>query len=183
MPLLILLLLCQSAAALEITALDRSAGIVEFSEKIEISSVRFSTDAFGGAMALPISNSRDGREFANIRIMNKNLYDKMMTDSRKPHTENCLPPAVKVISARTLKPSARIANVEISFDGELAATFGVLKTHTKGGGVSYRMLTPDNFKFKSSALRKSVRELVIEAGIKAASEKNGQPERQIAAVH
>jgi hypothetical protein len=180
-PLLILLLLCQHAAALEITALDRSSGVVEFSEKIEITSVRFSTDAFGGAVALPISNSRDGREFANIRIMNKNLYGKMMTNADRPCAEDCQYPAVKVISARKLKPSARIANVEISFDGELAVTFGLLKARTKSGGVSYRMLTPDNFKFKFSALRKSVRELVIEAGIRA--EKDAQPERQIAVVH
>lgn len=173
MQLLTLLLICRCASALEITAANRAGGYIQFSGNMEITGVRFAADAFGGAVSLPLDSSRNGRAFANIRIMNKNLYDKVMTAGTAAQGDKS-PVAVKVLSARRLESASRIANVDISFDGELAVTFGLLKTHKKDGGSAYKMLSPANFKFKSQPLRKQVREMVIEAGCKAAAKgKNG----------
>ncbi|MFA5162070.1 MAG: hypothetical protein WC421_07465 [Elusimicrobiales bacterium] len=168
MQLLTLLLACGCARALEITAADRAGGFIQLSGGIEITGVRFSTDAFGGAVALALDNSRDGRTFANIRIMNKNLYGKLMAANAAQQAGKT-DIDVKVLSARKLASPSRIANVDIAFDGELAATFGLLKTRGKSG-TAYKMLSPASFKFKSGALRKRVRELVIQAGMKAAGE-------------
>jgi hypothetical protein len=177
---LVLSIFCISKAlALEVTSIkitgrkdDSFTATLELSQVIEITDVEFSKNTDGQwSFKLPLTRSGE-KSYANIFVQSKNLYERICKSAAGAFAKNkTKPPVLTFLSARKLDSSYRIANVNVSFDGELAVTFGLLRSEgffrVVSPHITYKASYPGNLKVKDSNLKRKIDSIVIREGQKA----------------
>lgn len=163
----LVLSLAARPGALEITnaglsgpASSAKADIV-FSGAISVKNIALKKDA----VVMPLTVYKE-REYADIKLLSKGLYWKLRSCFDKGgcgSKAKAAVPAIKVEGVRVSTASARAANVEVSFDGELKVVFGVVKNLYGGLWVAY----PPDFKVKGAPLKGAIAKAVMEAYTKA----------------
>ncbi|MFH1619759.1 MAG: hypothetical protein ABIG11_07615 [bacterium] len=121
-------------------------------------------------LRMPVTVSKAGRKYADVRLLSRKLYNSLIAfkpAAFKPKAVRAAKPSFKVLSARKLSSTYRVANVEVDFDADLAVTAGLLKKREGNYSVSW----PGSFRIKDSAFRKEVEKAVVEAGLKELSSK------------
>ena len=87
-----------------------------------------------GAVIMPVTDNK-GKKFTDIKLLSKNLYGKLETCFKN----GCAPakpgaaPKLKIGSFKPLKSPVRLANVELTFDGELLAVAGLMASKKEEG--------------------------------------------------
>jgi len=72
---------------------------------------------------------------------------------------------IKVEEFKPLKSKVRVANAEVSFDGELSVSLGVMASSKEPG--AFWVAFPDTLEFKDEALKARIEETVKAAWAKA----------------
>ncbi|GEM_PF-1786137 len=110
-----------------------------------------------GFVKMPFDRSKN-RKYFNIRILAKNLHTKMVRAFRGlSDKEKSVVPSFKVEETQKLLSRFRVANVNVSFDGELIVTFGLLKLERGKCAVSY----PKHLEITNGILKKRVEKEVL----------------------
>lgn len=159
----LVLSLASAAGAVEITRAELSgkpaspeADIV-FSCAIAVTNIAYKK----AAVVMPLTAYK-GREYADIRLLSKDLYRKLETclsGGRCVSKAKAAAPAVRVERVKLLKSGTRMANAEVSFDGELQAVLGVMKSRYGGVWVAY----PPDFRVGDAALKRAIAKAVKDA--------------------
>jgi hypothetical protein len=154
-------LLPAAAAALEITGAPagvKGAAQADFTfGGLTVKGVAFE----GGGVVLPVTE-HNGKTYIDAKLLSKALYLKLENCFKN----GCKPakagkaPAVKVEELRPLKSKTRVANAEVSFDGELLAVLGVMAS--KREADEYWVAFPDSLEF-TPGLKEAVTKAVLEA--------------------
>jgi len=160
-----------AARALEVSAVQRFGTVadVTLSGEIALSGFSCGKDAFGGSLAMPSEYSSDGREFADVRIISKKLYSRLLSACKggEAYKAPYSPVRVKVMALRHAQKKTGLDMVDVSFDDELAVTFGLLKVERKTGvsaGSSYmRLYSPRSVEMADKDFYNFVRDTVIVA--------------------
>lgn len=119
-----------------------------------------------GAVVMPLTDNK-GRQYADIKLLSKSAYLKLeacFKDGFRKPPKAPGRPAVKVDSFRELKSKARVANAEISFDGELLVIAGVMASRKEEG--AFWIAFPPALEFTDPAFKNSVESAVIAAWTK-----------------
>jgi hypothetical protein len=117
-----------------------------------------------GAVVLPVSEVK-GRKYSDVKLLSKGLYLKMEAcfkagcPAAKPSA-----PKVKIDSVKALKSPVRVANAEISLDGELLVTAGVMASKKEPG--TFWVAFPPDIEFTDGAFKSAVESAVIAAWTK-----------------
>jgi len=162
--------LCAGASALEITASADGPGPgrkdFALSGVMVIGGVGVQAGLGAEGRAVVLSDPSGWR---GLRILDRNFARKLLTahgGGLPPAASGRRQPELKVVSASPLNSNFRIANVEIAFDGELLAVFGVVRR--RGLGMdTYSVLPPDFLVLQDEELNDRVRKLVVDAGKRA----------------
>lgn len=160
--------LCAGACALEITACadGPAKGRKDFalSGVMVLAGVGSHAGLGDGGRAVVLSDPWRG-----VRILDRGFAQKLLEAQRggaalSPSRK--IQPKLEVLSASPLDSNFRIANVEIAFDGELLAVFGVVRR--RGFGTdSYSVVSPDFLVLQDEELNERVRRLALDAGKRA----------------
>jgi hypothetical protein len=163
----VLAVLAAPAAALDVTAVSpagiKGAAKGDFSfGPVTVKSVAWEK----GAVVLPQTENK-GKKYSDIKLLSKSLYGKL---------ENCfkngwakpakapVPPKVKVDALKPLRSPVRVANAELSFDGELVAVAGVMVSKKEEG--AFWVAFPPDLVFTDGAFKAAVESAVIAAWTK-----------------
>ena len=131
-----------------------------------------------GAVIMPVTENK-GRTYADVKLLSKGLYMKLEAcfkdgcakpaagkadkkSEAKPAAK--AGPAIKVEEFKPLKSKVRVANAEVSFDGELTASLGVMAS-MKEPGVFW-IAFPETLEFKEAALKTEIENAVKTAWAK-----------------
>ncbi|MCM2268463.1 MAG: hypothetical protein NDI60_11920 [Elusimicrobiales bacterium] len=159
--------LCAPAAALEITAVSpaavKGAARADFSfPGLTVKGVTWE----GGAVVMPLTDNK-GKTFADIKLLSKGLYGRLEACFKA----GCAPakaakalPKVKAEAFKPLKSKSRVANAEISFDGELLVIAGVMASSKEPG--TFWIAFPPELEFGDKAFKAAVESAVIAAWTK-----------------
>ena len=156
-----------TASALELTAVSTEAvkggvmGDFTFSA-LTVKGVSYEN----GAVIMPVTENR-GRTFTDVKLLSKKLYVKIETGFKNGPAKPAKPaaaPVVKVSAVRPLKSKTRVANAELSFDGELLVVVGVMASSKEPG--TFWAAFPDAVSFSDPALKSSVESAAIAAWAK-----------------
>ncbi|MFA6433680.1 MAG: hypothetical protein WCW52_03185 [Elusimicrobiales bacterium] len=165
-----LLLTVPGACALEITSAvpvvsgKRQTSDFVFSRSLAVKGIAFEN----GAVVMPVAVYKE-REYADIRLLSKTLYGKLescFSGDKCSYSGKISAPKLSVLEVKTLKSRVRVANVALSFDGDLSVVFGVLKKISGGVRAAY----PENFEAKDPALRDLI-ETKVKEGFAGAVDK------------
>jgi len=119
-----------------------------------------------GAVVMPVTESK-GKTFADVKLLSKKLYGKIEACFKngcvKPAKEPAAP-KVKVGAFKPLKSKSRVANAEISFDGDLLVVAGVMVSSKEPG--TFWVAFPDEVSFSTPAFKSAVESAVIAAWAK-----------------
>ncbi|HOW89989.1 MAG TPA: hypothetical protein PL037_06885 [Elusimicrobiales bacterium] len=121
-----------------------------------------------GAVVMP-ATEHNGRTYNDIKILSKALYKKIEACFFK---DKCAAagavaaPRIALSGVFPLRSPVRIANVVLSFDGDLAVTFGAIKRASGEIKASY----PDNFEAPDGALKERIDAEVAKAAAAPAPE-------------
>ena len=105
-----------------------------------------------GMLVLPLE--RD--EYKNIKILTKDLYQKMSACFVSCDLGHAKKPGYKTGEVRT---TGKTVIADVVFDGELAVTFTVSK-YASGGKERLRVNKPSDFVFKDKNFEKEVKEYI-----------------------
>jgi hypothetical protein len=163
---LLLCLAAQAAGALQVAAVKpaqvKGAAAAEFSfGPFAVAGITWE----GGAVVLPATENK-GRTYIDIRLLSKALYGRLETCFKN----GCAPakggpaPKAKVESVKPLKSPVRVANAEISIDGELLVTAGVMASKKEEG--AFWVAFPPALVFTDGAFKSAVESAVIAAWTK-----------------
>lgn len=163
---LLLCLAAQAAAALEITGVkpaeikDAPRGDFSFGP-LTVKSVAWEQ----GAVVLPLTES-GARSYANIKLLTRSVYSKLEACFKNGCVAAKAPgrPVVKVEALKPLKSPARVANADISFDGELLVVAGVMASRKEEG--AFWVAFPPDLTFTDPAFKSAVESAVIAAWVK-----------------
>ncbi len=137
---------------------------VEFSKSMEVKGVEISIEKDNPFVRMPLTPSKKGKGYANIRILSKRMYDLLANlNGDTSHLFKAGMPAYRISSARKLSSPYRIANVEVEFDDDLIVTFGLMRSESSGYWISY----PEHFRIINRQLKREIKEAVINEGLKA----------------
>jgi len=161
---LVLSVLC--AGALEITAAapavsrrGKTADFV-FSNSLTVKNIAFEK----GAVVMPATEYKD-RVYADIRLLSKSLYIKLescFSKNKCVYSGGVPGPELSVREVKQLRSGTRVANVTLSFDGDLSVVFGVIKKASGEVWVAY----PSNF--QADAALKGLIEKKVKSGFESA---------------
>jgi hypothetical protein len=161
------LALYSPAAALEITAV--STDPVKGAVKADFTFSAFTVKNISydkGAVVLPVTENK-GKTFTDIKLLSKGLYAKLdgcfKNGCAKPAKAPAAP-KVKIEGFKPLKSKARVANAEISFDGELLVVAGVMVSNKEPG--AFWVAFPYDLVFADGAFKSAVESAVIAAWVK-----------------
>lgn len=118
-----------------------------------------------GAVVLPVSEAK-GRKYNDVKLLSKTLYAKLEACFRN----GCAPakpaaaPRVKVEKLKPLKSPVRVANAELSLDGDLLVTAGVMASKKEEG--AFWVAFPPDVEFTDGAFKSAVESAVIAAWTK-----------------
>ncbi|HNW43645.1 MAG TPA: hypothetical protein PKI19_04020 [Elusimicrobiales bacterium] len=145
-----------------------------------------------GAVIMPVTENK-GRTYADVKLLSKGLYGKIEAcfkngcaqpaAAKSPAKAGDKPEAkgkalaeevkqaakaaavtIKVEEFKPLKSKVRVANAEVSFDGELTASLGVMVSAKEPGAIWIAF--PDPLEFKDGSLKAKVEETVKAAWAK-----------------
>lgn len=159
---------CAPARALEIVSAEPikteqgKIGDFLFSGSVTVRGISFEKNA----VVMPVTEYKD-RTYTDVRILSKALYKKIEACFYKTKCAakgNVSSPKVSLLSVSPLKSPVRIANVTLSFDGDLAVTFGALRRDSGELRTAY----PSDFEVSDPAVRKLIDDKVAESAEKAA---------------
>ncbi len=170
---LALCLAAGSAGALEITAVStatvKGAAAAPLTVKGDFTfgAVAVKNIAYEkGGVIMPFTENK-GKTYTDIKILSKGLYLKIegcfKNGFAKPAKAPAAP-AVKVDSFKPLKSPARVANAEISLDGDLLVVAGVMASKKEEG--AFWVAFPPDLVFVDGAFKSSVESAVIAAWVK-----------------
>lgn len=161
---LTLCLAAQSAGALEITAVSTAAIKGSVSGDFTFGAIAVRSIAYEkGGVVMPFTENK-GKTYTDIKLLSKSLYGKIERGFKTGFTKPAKAPAapvVKVESFKPLKSKVRVANAEISFDGELLVTGGVMVSSKEEG--AFWIAFPPALVFPDGAFKSSVESAVIAA--------------------
>ena len=164
---LALCLAARSAGALEITAVNPAA--VKGAAKADFTFGAIAVKAVvyeKGGVVMPFTENK-GRTYTDIKLLSKTLYGKMEGCFKNGFTKPVKAPAapvIKVDSFKPLKSKVRVANAEITFDGELLAVGGVMASSKEEG--TFWIAFPPDLVFPDGAFKSAVESAVIAAWTK-----------------
>lgn len=167
---LALCLVFQAAAqALEITAVSTASAGGVLSGDFTFSSFAVKGVTYEkGAVILPVTENK-GRTYSDVKLLSKSLYGKLETCFKtacaKPAKAQGAP-KFKIAALRPLKSKVRVANAEVTFDGELLAVAGVMASAKEPG--TYWVAFPDALAFPDAAFKSALESAVIAAWVKPA---------------
>jgi hypothetical protein len=156
-----------AAAALEVTSVMPAA--VKGAAKADFSLSAFTVKNISfdkGAVVLPVTGSK-GKTFADIKLLSKSLYVKLETCFKNGCVKPAKAPAapkVKIEAFKQLKSKTRVANAELSFDGELLVVAGVMVSSKEPG--TFWVAFPPDLAFGDGAFKAAVESAVIAAWVK-----------------
>lgn len=157
------LFLASAAGAVEITKADLSGGRsflkadMVFSGALSVKNISYKQ----AAVVMPLTGY-NGREYADIKLLSKDLYRKLeacFSGGGCAAKSRAAAPAVRVGLIKPLKSGTRVANAEVSFDGELKVVLGVMKNRYGGVWLAY----PPDFRVNDAALKSAIAEAVKDA--------------------
>jgi hypothetical protein len=164
---LVLCLAAQAASALEVTGVApaqiKGAAKGDFSfGPITVKSVAWEQ----GAVVMPLTDNK-GKKYANIKLLSKGAYSRLEACFTKGFVKPAKAPArpaVKVDALKPLKSPARVANAELSFDGDLLVVAGVMASRKEEG--TFWVAFPPDLEFTDAAFKSAVESAVIAAWTK-----------------
>jgi hypothetical protein len=155
-----------SAAALEITAVAPAGVKGAAKADFTLSGVKVKGVAWeNGAVVLPLTENK-GKTFADIKLLSRKAYGRIEACFKA----GCAPakaaaaPKVKVEALKPLKSPVRLANAEVSFDGELLVVAGVMASKKEDG--TFWVAFPPELEFTDPAFKSAVESAVIAAWAK-----------------
>ncbi|MDA8131346.1 MAG: hypothetical protein M0011_07570 [Elusimicrobia bacterium] len=162
-----LLLLAAQSFALEVTAVSpakvKDAPSADFTlGQVAVSSVAWTDDA----VVMPFTENK-GRKYTDIKLLTRGIYSKLEACFKNGFTAPAKAPAAPKVEVSSLKPlrsKARVANAEVTFDGELLVVAGVMASKKEEG--SYWVAFPPQLSFASPAFKSAVESAVIAAWAK-----------------
>lgn len=123
-----------------------------------------------GKIVMPVEQSKD-RVYENIRIISRQTYERILSVFKK---EKCIssnkkvPVNFKIRSVRKLKSDYRIANVEVEFDEDIMAVFGIIRN--RKGEIDVR--APADFSFINEPFKQKLFKEIISRAPKINSGKD-----------
>ena len=164
---LALCLFAQAAGALEITAVSPEAikGAAKGDFTFGVLTVRSIAYEKGGVV-MPLTENK-GKTFADIKLLSKSLYRKVEGCFKNGFTKPAkapAAPAVKVDSFKPLKSRTRVANADVSLDGDLLVVAGVMASSKEEG--TFWVAFPQELVFTDGAFKSAVESAVIAAWTK-----------------
>ncbi|HBA61399.1 MAG TPA: hypothetical protein DCZ92_11405 [Elusimicrobia bacterium] len=157
-------LTASAASALDVTATEpaaiKGAAKGDFSFKgLTVRGITWEKDA----VVMPVTENK-GRTYFDVKLLSKKLYGKLETcfKSGCARPPARVPgPVVKVDAVKPLKSKSRVANAELSFDGELMVVVGIMASSKEPGTIW--LAFPETVDFKDEALKASVEKSVKDA--------------------
>ncbi|PIU19989.1 MAG: hypothetical protein COT18_04525 [Elusimicrobia bacterium CG08_land_8_20_14_0_20_59_10] len=116
-----------------------------------------------GAVVLPVTQYKE-KTYFDVKLLSRALYVKLETCFKKGCAKPPARPAAPVIKIDAIKPlksKSRVANAELSFDGDLLVVAGIMASFREPG--AFWVAFPESLEFRDRALKTSV-----EKAIKAA---------------
>ncbi|PKM97201.1 MAG: hypothetical protein CVU79_09510 [Elusimicrobia bacterium HGW-Elusimicrobia-3] len=161
----LLCLAAQAAGALQIAAVKPAQ--VKGAPAAEFSFGPFAVAGIGwegGAVVMPATENK-GRKYTDIKLLSRGLYGRLEACFRS----GCAPakaarPKARVEALKPLKSPVRVANAEISIDGELLVTAGVMASKKEEG--AFWVAFPPALVFTDGAFKSAVESAVIAAWTK-----------------
>lgn len=161
-----LLLLAAPAFALEVSATAPAAvkGAPRADFSFSVLTVKNITWE-KGAVVMPVTENK-GRKYTDVKLLSKGLYGKLEACFRN----GCAPakpgaaPRVKVAALKPLKSPARVANAEITLDGELLVVAGVMASKKEEG--TFWVAFPPDLEITDPSFKSAVESSVIAAWAK-----------------
>ncbi|PJA12461.1 MAG: hypothetical protein COX65_08455 [Elusimicrobia bacterium CG_4_10_14_0_2_um_filter_56_8] len=164
---LILCFAAQTAGALEITALSTAAAGGAVKGDFTFGAVTVKSISYeNGGVVMPFTENK-GKTYTDIKLLSKSLYAKIeacFKNGFKKGGKEPAAPAVKIKSFKPLKSKARVANAELSFDGELLVVAGVMASRKEEG--TFWIAFPPDLVFRDKAFKSAVESAVIAAWAK-----------------
>jgi hypothetical protein len=162
----VVLLLAAPAAALEISGVTpaevKGAPKADFAfSALTLKNVAWEK----GAVVMPVTDNK-GKKYTDIKLLSKGLYARFEACFKN----GCAPakpgaaPKLKLSAPKALKSPARVANVEITFDGELLVVAGVMASKKEEG--AFWVAFPGDLQFTDPAFKSAVESAVIAAWTK-----------------
>ena len=162
----VLLLLAAPAAALEISGVSPAEVKGAAKADFAFSGVTVKNIAWEkGAVVMPVTDNK-GKKYNDIKLLSKGLYAKFEACFKN----GCAPakpgaaPKVKISAPKALKSPARVANAELTFDGELLVVVGVMVSKKEEG--AFWVAFPRDLEFTDPAFKSAVESAVIAAWTK-----------------
>jgi len=156
-------LAAQAAGALQIAAVNppqvKGAAAAEFSfGPFAVTGIGWE----GGAVVLPATENK-GRKYTDIKLLSKGLYGRLETCFRNgcSPVKTAVRPKARIEAVKPLKSPVRVANAEISIDGELLVTAGVMVSKKEEG--AFWVAFPPALVFTDGAFKSAVESAVIAA--------------------
>ncbi len=157
----------QYAGALEVTAVSTAAIKGAAKADFTFGPVLVKDIAYEkGGVIMPFTENK-GKTYTDIKLLSKSLYQKIEGCFKNGFTKPAkvpAAPAVKVDSFRPLKSPARVANAELSFDGDLLVIAGVMASKKEEG--AFWVAFPPALVFTDAAFKSAVESNVIAAWTK-----------------
>lgn len=156
-----------AAAALEVTSVNpasvKGAAKADFTLSVfTVKNISFDK----GAVVLPVTEN-NGRTYADIKLLSKSLYVKFETCFKNGCAKPAKTPAapkLKIEAFKPLKSKTRVANAELSFDGDLLVVAGVMVSSKEPG--TFWVAFPPALTFGDGAFKSAVESAVIAAWVK-----------------
>lgn len=160
-----------AAAALEVTgtapaSVKGAAKADFFLSGLAVKGVSFE----GGAVVLPVSQVND-RVYSDVKLLSRALYGKLETCFRSgcARPGRAAAPAVKLEELKPLKSKSRVANAEVSFDGDLLVVLGVMASYRDPD--EFWVAFPASVEFRDAGLKAAVERTVREAWARSQAKK------------
>ena len=119
-----------------------------------------------GGVVMPVTESK-GRTYSDVKLISKSLYGKIeacfKNGCAKPPAK-VSSPVVKLKGLKPLKSKTRVANAELSFDGEVLVTAGVMVSSKEPG--TFWLAFPETMEFTDPAFKAAVEKTVNAAWAK-----------------
>lgn len=182
----VLLALAQCASALEVSAPVSVKGAAK--ADFDLSGITLKGVTWEkGAVVLPVTENK-GRTYSDVKLNSKGLYAKLEACFKKgcPAKEAAPAkaevardtaavsaavkaaapkmPVLKIEDFKLLKSKVRLANAEVSFDGELVVVMGVMASAKEEG--TFWVAFPDSVEFRDPAFKAAVESFVIQSWAK-----------------
>ena len=172
--LVLCVLTASGASALDVTGTDPAVikGAAKGDFNFSGISVKGITYEKGGVV-MPVTESK-GRTYSDVKLISKSLYGKIEAcfkngcapypaAGHKP-TAKVSSPVVKLKELKPLKSKTRVANAELSFDGDLLVIAGVMVSSKDPG--TFWLAFPETMEFTDAAFKAAVEKTVNTAWAK-----------------